>query len=364
MARMARISGYNNVTSFVDAHGKTRYRYRRKDVTKSLPGQPGEPGFEAAYHEAVNGQPVLTAAVVQYPNATPPGTLGAAWRLVLRSPEWKQYSDATRQKNSFLAEQWLTSRVTPDNPMTWQAVPVADLKRRHIKAVLSDMVETPHKGKHLLVAIRKIVRAAIDEDWIEHDPTTYIRWHPSYKGWRSWTRDEIEIFIHRWEPGTTPRTIFSIALWLGLRRSDVVRLRWDQVDFVNGRVMIETSKTHKKATLKMSPMLVDDLTAALRRGPFVVMTQAGKPYSEKSLTNWMQVWTRRAGLGSGCTLHGLRKTLGKLAAEGGATSRMSMDLLTHSSLAHAELYSRDAEQERLAAAALDCAVRAFERDVG
>lgn len=364
MARMAKVPGYPNVTSFVDAHGKTRYRYRRKDVAKSLPGRPGEPGFDAAYNAAISGQPIQTATVVAYPNATPPGTLGAAWRLVLRSAEWKQYNDGTRQRNRFLAEEWLTSRVTPGNPTTWQQVPIADLKRRHIKAVLSDLTETPHKAKHLLVAIRKIVRAAIDEDWIEHDPTTHIRWHPPIEGWRSWTRDEIDAFCSRWEPGTSARTLFSIALWLGLRRGDAVRLQWDQVDFNDRRVVVETRKNHKKAVLKMAPMLVDDLTAAPRRGPFVATTQYGTPYSEKSVSGKMRIWTDSAGLGPGCTLHGLRKTLGKLAAEGGASSRMSMDLLTHSSLAHAELYSRDAEQERLAADALDCAVRAFERRIG
>jgi integrase len=47
-------------------------------------------------------------------------------------------------------------------------------------------------------------------------------------------------------------------------------------------------------------------------------------------------------------MHGLRKTLGKILAEEGATTRELMEVLGHSSIQHAELYSREAEQARMA----------------
>jgi len=150
---------------------------------------------------------------------------------------------------------------------------------------------------------------------------------------------------------------------LRIRRSDVVNIRWNDVDFDRLRVKAYIIKSKKSVILKMSPMFIDDLSAINRRGEFVVMTAYDKQYSHFSLTNSMQGWTKDAGLPTGCTIHGLRKTLGKLAAEGGATTRMSMDLLTHSNIEHAELYSREADQETLAAAALDCAVLAFDRNL-
>jgi integrase len=66
----------------------------------------------------------------------------------------------------------------------------------------------------------------------------------------------------------------------------------------------------------------------------------------------MADWTKSAGLPPGYTLHGLRKTLGKLLAEGGATTREIMDTLGHTDIQHAELYSREAEQEVLAKAGM------------
>jgi integrase len=63
-------------------------------------------------------------------------------------------------------------------------------------------------------------------------------------------------------------------------------------------------------------------------------------------------WARAAGIGRGATIHGLRKTLGKLLAESGATTREPMDILGHDAIAHAELYSREAEQRHLARAGM------------
>jgi integrase len=63
----------------------------------------------------------------------------------------------------------------------------------------------------------------------------------------------------------------------------------------------------------------------------------------------MQDWTKAAGLPPGHTLHGLRKTLGKMLAEHGATTRQIMAILGHDDIAHAELYTREADQRVLAA---------------
>jgi len=62
----------------------------------------------------------------------------------------------------------------------------------------------------------------------------------------------------------------------------------------------------------------------------------------------MADWTHSAKLPKGCTLHGLRKTLGRALGESSATTRQLMDVLGHTDIKHAELYSREAEQPRLA----------------
>jgi site-specific recombinase XerD len=59
-------------------------------------------------------------------------------------------------------------------------------------------------------------------------------------------------------------------------------------------------------------------------------------------------------------MHGLRKSLGKMMAETGASTRQLMEMLGHDDIEHAELYSRAAEQERLARDAMTKVTRRYQ----
>ncbi|WP_316235489.1 tyrosine-type recombinase/integrase [Bradyrhizobium sp. SZCCHNR1085] len=54
----------------------------------------------------------------------------------------------------------------------------------------------------------------------------------------------------------------------------------------------------------------------------------------------------------GCQPHGLRKATGRRLAEAGATAKMIMSVLGHTTLAEAERYTEEADQASLAVAAL------------
>ncbi len=336
------------LSSFIDRHGTTRWRYRRGKITKSLKGQPGDPDFEEAYQAAFEGREPRKAAIVKLPGAALPGTFRAAWIKVKRTPEWLAHDTSTQSKNIRLAEEFLELKIVDGQPVLWGDVPMNDFKRRHAREILARFHSTPHKAKHLLVTIRKMIKVALDEEWIETDPTWKLSYRPEYKGWRAWTDDERQMFESRWAIGTTPRTAYALALWLGNRRSDVARLRWEWFDFKKGTVTLVTKKGEKALVLPITPMLREAVDPLPRKGETVLVTQYGRPFSEKSLTGRMADWTHSADMPKGCTMHGLRKTLGKMLAETGATTRQLMETLGHDDIEHAELYSREAEQQRLA----------------
>ena len=92
-------------------------------------------------------------------------------------------------------------------------------------------------------------------------------------------------------------------------------------------------------------------------GELLKVRQGGRLFPEKSLTGDMAHWTRLAGLQKGLTLHGLRKSLGVYLAEAEASTRQLMEVLGHDDIDHAELYSREASQVRLAVQGMDRVVR-------
>lgn len=348
------------LSSFQDRHGTTRWRFRRLGKTVSIAGQPGEPDFEEAYLAAVEGRAVNKARVVRMPGASLPGTFTAAWKKVLKTHEWVAYDPATKLKNTRLAEEFLTLPLIEGGSDIWGNMQVKDLKRRHVKEILAYYGATPHKAKHLLVTLRKMITVALDQEWIETDPTWKLAYNPEYVGWRAWTDAEREMFEARWPIGSTPRTAYGLALWLGNRRSDVARIKWSWFDFKRNTMTIEQKKGGKILILPLSPMILEILAPLSRDREFVLITAYGNAFSEKSLTGRMSDWTNSAGMPAGCTMHGLRKSLGKMMAETGASTRQLMEMLGHDDIEHAELYSRAAEQERLARDAMTKVTRRYQ----
>jgi len=341
------MEGYPFVTEAPDRHGVLRYRFRRAGKSLYLPKGPRHPEFEEAYLAAIEGREPRRAVILNHPGKVVPGSFADGWRLVQKSAEWKALDPATKMKNERLTESFLKTPVVVGGP-TWRDMPMSDLRRRHLRAILADNSETPHKAKHLLTAIRRLIGEALDQDWMEFDPSAKMNWRPEYTGWRAWTQAERMQFEARWTNGTMPRAAYALALWTGARRGDVARQLWSDVDMAASRVTARQGKTGKVLRLLLLPALRDALEPLQRRADTVITTEYGKPFSEKSLTGMMAHWTNLADMGPGCTFHGLRKTLGKYLAEEGATAKQSAGILGHDDLDHVELYSRDAEQERLA----------------
>jgi integrase len=340
------------VSSYRDRHGKPRWRFRYKGKSRPLP-DPDDPTFAEAYSAAVEGREPRRATVHRLPTAAAPRSLRAAWKVAQSSADFLEMKPISKAQQTGVAERFLCRPVTddPKETLTYGDLPVAGMTRRDVKAILSRYADTPHAAWHVLRILRKITLAALDEEWIETDPTFRVKYRPTTKGWRAWKPVELERFRARWPTGTTPRLVFALALRHGHRRGDLAIIRWDEIE--GDQLTHEQNKTGVELTL---PTTNDELAACLeaaeRRGETIITTAYGKPFSEKSLTGRMADWTRSAGLEPGCTLHGLRKTLGKALAEGGATTRQLMDVLGHKSMQHAELYSREAEQGKMARAGL------------
>jgi site-specific recombinase XerC len=345
---------YPGAGSYLDRHDKRRWRFRRGKKTIQLPHAPGHPEFEAAYMAAVEGREHKPATVHRLPTAASPRSLKACWRLLkTEDPEWQALGPDIKTAQTRIIERFLTTPVVEGEALAFGEVDIADLKRRHIKALLARRSDTPHAAAHLLRVIRKLVGTALDQEWLENDPTYRIKYSPEYKGWKAWPDEMLDRYEAHWPIDSMARLVYALALYFGHRRSDVTKVRPRDLKVASSSMVQQ--KTLKSLTLPIHPNLreVLDAVEGLDKREFVVLTQWGKPFSPAALGMRMQRWARAAGIPPGYTLHGLRKTLGKALAEHGATTRQLMDMLGHDSIAHAELYSREAEQELMAAMGME-----------
>jgi integrase len=107
-------------------------------------------------------------------------------------------------------------------------------------------------------------------------------------------------------------------------------------------------KRGKTMFLPLTPLLVAALAPLSRDTERVLVSRLGRTFSDNGLTQAMVDWARKAGIPEGYSMHGLRKSLGVKLAEADATTREIMEVLGHSSMEYAELYTREADRLRLA----------------
>lgn len=203
----------------------------------------------------------------------------------------------------------------------------------------------------------KALRAAYERmQWTDGNPCVGIRKvHRSRGGAKPWTAGDVKAFLAAHPLGSTPRVWLMLALWTGARIDDLHRLGRGNEIRRDGVTWIEWQPGKKGSAptcVPMAPQLAEAVRATNLIGRAYVLNGQGQPYaSANSLSNRVRDWTCAAGL-EGRSSHGLRKALGGLLAEGGATQHQIMAVLSHVSPTTSAIYTRSAERTRLAGEAM------------
>lgn len=381
---MAQHPNYPHVSSFRDRHGKTRWRYRRAGETKGLPGEPHTPEFDATYRAIVKGHPTK-ADVIPFAGGVRPKSLKHAYLLLKQTDEWKGLNHTSRHRYGREIERLLMRKHKGNGELELGEGPLSELKRSNVKQILALYRATPHMQRIILICIAKLVLIGIEEEWIEVDPTHKMlkKYRPVTDGHPPWTLDQLEQFERHHKIGSPARVAYALGLWLGNRASDVAKLRWsqfvtkritvnDQERVIAGFEFVQFKGRHKKPGpmfLPMSPYLETELASLSRETEFVLISARTKRgYTAASLSNRMIEWVAAARLPAGrdagdaaLSMHGLRKSLGIKMAEADASTRQMMDVFGHSDPKLMEVYTRKADQARMAIQAMDKVVAAEKR---
>jgi integrase len=227
---------------------------------------------------------------------------------------------------------------------------VREMIRDDVKRIVASKADTPGAANDLLKKIRALIRFAIESGIRTDDPTLRIKAFPEGEI-HTWTEDEIAQFEARWPKGTRQRTAFALFLYTGQRRSDVVRMAW--TDLKGDAIKIIQQKTGAKLTIRLHPELQEILRHWPRSHIPILTTVFGKSFSVAGFGNMMADAIRAAGLSARCVSHGLRKAAARRLAEVGCSEKQIAAVTGHTTLKEVARYTRAANQERLAADAVD-----------
>lgn len=322
-----------------DRHKKVRVYFRKgKGPRIALPGEIGSDDFNTAYREALAGQ---IAAKRERRKPDRPDTIAALVRSYLRSAAYVGLRDTTKTGYSSRIE---TLRTRHGHRS------VSGMTRAGIVTnIIQPYANRPGASLAILKILRVLIRHAIEIGLLNHDPSLGIK-RPKIKEIRSWTEDEIATFESRWPIGTKQQLAFALQLYTGQRRSDVHRMTWADVNGDSIRVVQQ--KTGRKLAIPLHQHLLIILATTERKHATMINTEYGRPFTVDGFSQWMRNAITAAGLPLECQPHGLRKAAGRRLADAGCTPHEIMAVLGHKTLSEAERYTRDADQLRLAGAAI------------
>ena len=146
---------------------------------------------------------------------------------------------------------------------------------------------------------------------------------------------------NRW--GHRDATMILVAYRHGLRVSELVDLRWDQIDFDRARLHVRRLKQGTPAT---HPIPGDELRALRKlqreqdpKSPFVFTSERGSPFSTSGFARLIERAGEAAKLGFPAHPHMLRHACGFALANKGHDTRSLQAYLGHKNIQHTVRYT-------------------------
>jgi integrase len=295
-----RLRGLNRVAKRLADGRRVVYWYAWKGGPR-LEGQPGSPEFIASFNRAVAAR-----------KAPRTETLAALVQRFRASPEFNRMADSTKAE----WRRWLARIEAADiASLTWAA-----LDDREVRSDLLEWRDTyadrPRTADYGVQVLSRVLSFAEDRGHIRANHLKGVSaLHTADRADQIWTPAELDAFCAVASPEVA--TALRLACVTGLRRGDLIDLRWSEVG--DTHIVRRTSKSGKEATI---PLTADAkaLLAGIRRprgATHVLLNSRGKPWTGDGLEN--RIGKAKAAAGVTKRLHDARGTFATRLRHAGLT---------------------------------------------
>jgi integrase len=334
-----------------DRHGNPRIYVRRNGRRVRIREKEGTPEFAKAVAKALEklcGEVPAKVAPALTPH--PPGTLGYMGAKFFASKEFEGVTKKSQAARRSCLEECFKEPMSDEDDEAMGNCPLKHVTAQKMRRLIFLRADQPgaaaNRRKHLSV----LCAWGVEYNYLPSNPVRDVKTIKGADGgYYTWTIADVETFIERHPLGTKAHLALALLLFTGARRQDMVDFGKQHVR--EGWLRYVPKKTlYKRRTVSQKPVLpiLAKIIAASPCGSLTFLETAyGKPFTDNGFGGWFRNRCDEAGLPQ-CTAHGLKKAGATLAAENGATTRQLMAMFDWTTISQAEVYTRAAEQKRLA----------------
>ena len=320
----------------------------------------GTPAFWQAYTNArkkLEAAPAVATSAKKSKSGWAAGTLGwLAEEKYFESEEYKGLDQVSQSTRRGIIRVCLQEPLSETDPERMGHCPLKFLTPKKIKRLRDLKSGKPGAANNRKKYLSAMFGYAIETELMSTNPARDVR-RKKYAtdGFHTWTEAEVATYERHYPIGTQARLALALYLYLGVRKSDAVRLGPKHVH--------EPTKEGEPRTLRFVPKKTDYKRARESVKPILpelerilsstvcgeeafLETGRGDPFTANGFGNKMREWCDAAGLPA-CSSHGLRKVGATRCAAGGATEYQMMALFDWDTPAQAATYIKEANRKRM-----------------
>jgi integrase len=275
------------------------------------------------------------------------GSFAAVIRAYMTSPKFQGYARNTRVM-------WLRELTLAEIPPLG-ALPVAQIRPSLIQAFLDGYVGRPGKQMAALTALKQLERWAVVRDLLPNAITLGVEVEHSDGGHVPWTDEHVALAEEFARPDLA--RVVTMGANTGQRGSDLVKMRWGDIEEFRGRpgINVVQVKTKRKLWVPLTSTLQAAMAGWERAPGFILLRATGAPWTRADLSKaWERERQNNESLASlraaGLVLHGLRAAACVRMSRSGASTRQIADMVGMSEAMVARYCRLSAQQENASAA--------------
>lgn len=309
--------------AFVYAKGKRGYLYFiRPGICQRMKHAPGTAEFALEYALLMKGK-ASPASV----------TVAKMIDAYLKSTKWAELSKSTQKSYArnlaFFAEKM--REFEPDR-----------IKTRHLNDILEQLRAKPTDANRKMAVLSAVYTWGIKKGWCKTNPAISVdKLKPTGQHRGPWPLDLIEA-ARDTATGDTA-LLFEMLLGTGQRISDVLRMRWSDMD--SDGIRVTQHKTEATIYVPLTDRLRRVLASTPKRGMTIIAQPNGKPVSYSLAWRWMMELRKQIGADA-YDNHALRHSAAsEIASLPGMTADHVRAITGHSAVSMVRLYAGEAMQK-------------------
>ena len=253
---------------------------------------------------------------------------------------WK--TDASRMK--VLNEFFMNKELREITPLTVERFRKSRLKSGNTKSTTN----------RYLALLKVMFTTAIQENYTEENPASRVKFYSEKDTMRTRVLEEGEEEEKLMEASSDAlRPILVVALHTGMRKGEILNLKWSQVDLKARIIRVEKTKSGKVRHIPINDAVFNELNRLRKmdgQSPFVFFNpETMKPYID--VKKGFGGVCRRARI-SGLRFHDLRHTFATRLISTGADIETVRDLLGHHSIIVTQRYTHSNSERKKKAVGL------------